>query len=32
MGTVLFFLVELAERWMLPWHVSQRAEATGHHA
>ncbi len=31
MGTVLFFLVELAERWMLPWHVSQRAEAAGHH-
>jgi NitT/TauT family transport system permease protein len=31
MGTVLFFLVELAERLMLPWHVSQRAEATGHH-
>lgn len=32
MGTVLFFLVEQAERWMLPWHVSQRAEAAAHHA
>lgn len=23
-GTVLFFLVDYAERWVLPWHVSQR--------
>lgn len=23
-GTVLFFLVDIAERWFLPWHVSQR--------
>ena len=24
-GTVLFFLVDYAERLLLPWHVSQRA-------
>src|SRR5258708_7032776 len=23
-GTIMFFLVELCERWFLPWHVSQR--------
>lgn len=27
-GTVLFYLVEAAERIMLPWHVSQRATAS----
>lgn len=27
MGTVLFYLVDLAERLMLPWHVSQRGTA-----
>jgi NitT/TauT family transport system permease protein len=26
MGTVLFFLVDLAERWVLPWHVSRRQD------
>jgi NitT/TauT family transport system permease protein len=26
-GTVLFFLVDYAERWLLPWHVSQRARS-----
>lgn len=26
LGTVLFFLIDLAERLMLPWHVSRRAE------
>ncbi len=25
MGTVLFYLIDLAERLTLPWHVSQRA-------
>lgn len=32
-GTVLFFLVDYAERWLLPWHVSQRSRgdrASGH--
>jgi NitT/TauT family transport system permease protein len=24
-GTILFFLVDYAERLMLPWHVSQRS-------
>jgi NitT/TauT family transport system permease protein len=23
-GTIMFFAVELCERWLLPWHVSQR--------
>ncbi|MFJ2033127.1 ABC transporter permease [Streptosporangium sp. NPDC087985] len=26
-GVVLFVLVEIAERWMLPWHASRRGEA-----
>jgi NitT/TauT family transport system permease protein len=26
MGTVLFFAMDLAERLVLPWHVSRRAE------
>jgi NitT/TauT family transport system permease protein len=26
LGTVLFFIIDLAERWMLPWHVSRRAD------
>lgn len=32
MGTVLFYLVDFAERLLLPWHVSQRPHAggTGH--
>jgi NitT/TauT family transport system permease protein len=25
LGTIMFFLVEAVERWMLPWHVSQRS-------
>ncbi len=25
MGTALFQLIEQAERWLIPWHVSQRA-------
>jgi len=25
MGTVLFFLVDIAERLVCPWHVSHRA-------
>jgi len=24
LGTVLFYLVNLVERWVVPWHVSQR--------
>jgi NitT/TauT family transport system permease protein len=24
MGTLLFFLIDVLERWLLPWHVSQR--------
>jgi NitT/TauT family transport system permease protein len=28
MGTALFYLIDLAERLMLPWHVSQRALVT----
>ncbi|MBM3485109.1 MAG: ABC transporter permease [Alphaproteobacteria bacterium] len=27
LGTILFFLIDLAERLMLPWHVSRRSEA-----
>ena len=30
LGSALFFAVEVAERRMLPWHVSQRLEAGGH--
>ena len=30
MGVILFYAVELVERWLLPWHVSRRGEATGH--
>ncbi len=26
LGTVMFFIVEAIERWMLPWHNSQRAQ------
>jgi NitT/TauT family transport system permease protein len=29
-GTVMFFIVELCERWLLPWHVSQRGAAEAH--
>lgn len=29
LGTIMFFAIEWIERWMLPWHVSQRAK-TGH--
>jgi NitT/TauT family transport system permease protein len=28
LGTILFYAVELAERWVIPWHISQR-ERTG---
>jgi NitT/TauT family transport system permease protein len=27
-GTIMFFAVELCERWLLPWHVSQRSRIT----
>lgn len=30
MGIVLFFAVELAERRLLPWHVSRRTQTLGH--
>ncbi len=26
LGTVMFFIIEAIERWMLPWHVSQRSQ------
>jgi NitT/TauT family transport system permease protein len=26
LGTIMFFLIEAIERWMLPWHVSQRSK------
>ena len=29
LGTVLFFLVDLAEKFVLPWHVSRRQEEGG---
>jgi NitT/TauT family transport system permease protein len=31
LGTVLFYLVNLVERWVVPWHVSQRGAATATH-
>jgi NitT/TauT family transport system permease protein len=27
LGTIMFFIVELFERWALPWHISQRSQA-----
>jgi NitT/TauT family transport system permease protein len=27
MGTVLFYIVEMAEQWLLPWHTSQRSKS-----
>jgi NitT/TauT family transport system permease protein len=26
LGTFMFFMIEAVERWMLPWHVSQRSQ------
>jgi NitT/TauT family transport system permease protein len=26
LGTIMFFVVELFERWTLPWHISQRGQ------
>jgi NitT/TauT family transport system permease protein len=26
LGTIMFFIIEAIERWMLPWHVSQRSQ------
>jgi NitT/TauT family transport system permease protein len=26
LGTIMFFIIEAIERWMLPWHVSQRSK------
>jgi NitT/TauT family transport system permease protein len=31
LGTVLFYLVNLVERWVVPWHVSQRGTAMASH-
>ena len=28
-GTMLFYAVDFAERWLLPWHVSQRGNGRG---
>jgi NitT/TauT family transport system permease protein len=30
-GTLLFYLMNLIERWLVPWHVSQRGEHTAAH-
>ena len=30
MGTILFFVIDVLERLILPWHVSNRQEAAGH--
>lgn len=32
MGTILFYLVDLADRLVCPWHVSQRNEGSAHAA
>jgi NitT/TauT family transport system permease protein len=29
-GTIMFFVVELFERWLLPWHMSQRNRKSAH--
>lgn len=29
MGTLLFFAVDMVERWLMPWHVSQRSPHQG---
>jgi NitT/TauT family transport system permease protein len=31
LGTVLFYLVNLIERWVVPWHVSQRSAGAAAH-
>jgi len=31
LGTVLFYLMNLIERWVVPWHVSQRGERAAAH-
>jgi NitT/TauT family transport system permease protein len=31
LGTVLFYLMNLIERWVMPWHVSQRGERAAAH-
>jgi NitT/TauT family transport system permease protein len=31
MGTLLFYLIDIVERLLLPWHVSQRGGPGGHH-
>jgi NitT/TauT family transport system permease protein len=30
LGTMLFYLMNLIERWAVPWHVSQRSESAAH--
>ena len=30
MGTLLFYLIDTIERWVIPWHVSQRSDTVGH--
>ena len=32
LGTVLFYGLEALERWLLPWHVSQRGQIMQHGA
>ena len=31
LGTVLFYLMNVIERWLVPWHVSQRGERAAAH-
>ena len=31
LGTMLFYLMNLIERWIVPWHVSQRSERAAAH-
>jgi NitT/TauT family transport system permease protein len=30
LGTMLFYLMNLIERWVVPWHVSQRGDSAAH--
>ena len=30
LGTILFYIVELIERWVCPWHVSHRSRRSAH--
>ncbi len=30
LGTIMFYIVEMFERWSLPWHISQRSQKAAH--